>query len=161
MTATDLPDAIHPPPRVWWAVVAGAWFALLSQAPLWLLDTTLFSGLVNAPGTYGTDPVYAGSVALATFVAGVACWRNAVRRIPRFLGTGTSLGLATSIMSLLINPYAWLVSFASFLLFPIVFVALIVLGSIGLQFGFRFCMKVWPDLTVERDARERGADPSP
>jgi hypothetical protein len=154
MTSTNPPAPKRPTPRLWLTVVAGTWFALLSQGALWLVDAALLPG---APNKFTTGAAIAASMAATAFLAGAACWWVGFHRGSRFLGTGASVGLAAAILSLVVNPFAWVFSFASFLLLPFVHFALFVLGGVGLELGFWFCTRVWPNHTVKRDAPTSGA----
>jgi hypothetical protein len=102
------------------------WFALLSQAALWLVDVIFLPG---APNKFTSDPTAAGSIALAALLAGVAsCWSGF-----RHKSSGTSIGFGTGILSILVNPFAWVISLSSFLLLPIITIAIFTLGGVVLE----------------------------
>ena len=160
MTAGALTNVVGAEPPWWWVVIAGAWFTLLSQVAIWIMDITLVgpgSGLY----TFETTPIIAVSVALTAFVAGATCWWAAFHRRVRFLATAASFGLGTAILTLLFNPFGWalLLPFPGFV-YPVVLLSLFIVGGLAIKVIFLAYSRVWPNNTVERDARKTGARPS-
>ena len=119
---------------------------VLSLAALWLLPVP------GASAKFTTDPTLTLSVAVAAFLSGTLCWWRGFHRNSRILGTGASVGLGTAFICLLANPVAWVFSLATFFLWPVVSVALLILGGVVLELAFRLFTKVWPNLAFKRDA---------
>ncbi len=130
---------IYAAPRLWWVLVAGIWFAVLSFAALWLIP------IPGASAKFTTDPLLALSVTIAAFLSGALCWWLGFHRDSRILGTGASVGLGTALLCLLANPVAWLFSLATIFLWPVLSVMLLSLGGVVLELGFKLFTKVWPN----------------
>jgi hypothetical protein len=152
-------NAVGREPRRWWILVAGAWFALLSQAAIWIMDITLSPA--RSLHTFETAPLIPASIALTAFIAGAVCWWASVHRRFRLLATAASSGLGTAILTLLLNPFGWalLLPFPGFV-YPLVLASLFIVGSLTLKLIFLLWGSVWPTITVERGARRSGARPS-
>ncbi len=138
-------------PRLWWVVVAGTWFALLSLAALWLIPPP------GSASRFTADAILAGSIAATAFLAGALCWWGGFHRCSRLLGTGASTGLGTALIGLIVNPIAWVFSMATFFLWPLVYIAALVLGGVILELAFGLCAKVWPNPAVEGTPRDKAA----
>jgi hypothetical protein len=154
VNAAALPD-LPRVPRAWWLLVAGVWFALLSEIALMLFDA-----FAQSTRRFSSDPI-AIWIAVGTFAAGMLSWWSTFRAKSRVLGNATSLGLGAAIVGLIVNPYAWFISIATFMAFPLVYGAVLVAGGIALYAAYQLVARVWPNSTVERDARKSGARPSP
>ena len=151
MTATALANAVEPEPRRWWVVIAGVWFAALSQLAIWIMDITLL-GPARALYTFETTPIIATSIALTAFVAGATCWWASFHRRLRLLATAASFGLGTAVLTLLVNPFGWalLLPFPGFV-FPVVLVSLFIVGGLAIKLVFLLCSKVWPNSALLTD----------
>jgi hypothetical protein len=161
MTAAASTNAGEPAPRWWWALIAGAWFALLSQVAIWIMDITLL-GSARPLNTFERAPILAASIALTAFVAGATCWWASFHRRLPLLATAASFGLGAAVLTLLVNPLGWalLFPFPPGFVYPPVLVSLFIVGGLAIKLVFLLCNRVWPNSTVERDARKSGARPS-
>ena len=153
MTGVALTDA-QQPPRRWWVLIAGVWFAVLSQVPILFTDQSVFD----------IAPTLAALIALTSFASGAICWWASFHRRFRFVGTAASFGVGTamlSVLGLLLNPLGWglLLPMRGFVFAPL-FVTLLMAGGIVLRLAFLLSDTLWPNSTVERDARKSGARPS-
>lgn len=136
--------AAEPAPRWWWALIAGAWFVVLSQVAIWMMDITLI-GPERPLHTFQTAPIISVSIGLAAFLAGAACWWASLHRKIPLLATAASFGLGTAVLTMLVNPYGWalLLPLPGFV-YPVVLVSLFIVGGLAIKLVFVLCARVWP-----------------
>lgn len=129
-------------PQRWWLLVAGVSFAIVALVSLWVVGLVL-----NLPNSRTSSSIFflGSSLSIGTvigaFLAGSAAWWVGFHLRSRFLATGASVGAATGLVCLVLNPLSWIISAASLFLFPILFFSLCILTGVALEIAQRISWK--------------------
>lgn len=120
-------------------VTSAIWFAATALGSVVALDLFIVPLAPGAPHDilhrlhFSKDIYVASTSLLFGGVVGALLWRIAICNGHRILRTGARVGVAAGIIILFVNPFFWVVSLASYLLYPMFCIT--IFGISGTIFG--------------------------
>lgn len=118
-------------------IISAVWFALTAIASVAALDLFIAPSIPSVPRSiierlhFSKDIFVAITALLSGGIVGALLSRRAFLKQGSALRTGMRVGVGTAILVLLVNPAFWLVSLASYFLFPFFCVFIFTVSGAG------------------------------